>query len=167
MKKIIAVVYETESENKNLWQERFLFIKKENEVLQENNKLLKFENILLNDRLNELKTSQTNEQTSYADILKSDKKEASSNYKTLVIKSKKNYNEDQLNETIKSNINPAKDDINATLVKKKGFVKLIYENTNEDDKLKNLLTQKLVNEVTVEEEKLKNPKIKIGNITEK
>lgn len=165
------------SDDMNLWQERFLFTKKENDLLIEKNKLLTEKIDMLVQKINnkELDKKIINTLT-YSKVCKegvsitNNNKTADSNYlPPLIVKSKENsqISTDLIFNVIKEQLNPAVDNFVAKLTKTKNHVKIQCVKEDDCEKIKQLIDTRTENKFDIVKTTLKNPMIKIVNITNK
>ena len=153
----------------NIWQERYLFANKENNLLIDKNNLLIENNKLLHDKIKYLESGNNKQTYASAVANYASAKPLKEIIPTSIIYSHENNSlkSDEIVSLIKSNIDPIKDNINVKISSNNAIVKIGYHTHEDKTKMQDLLNNRLNNKIIIEDEKLKNPHIKITNITEK
>ena len=153
----------------NIWQKRYLFVNKENNLLIDKNNLLIENNKLLHDKIKYLESGNNKQTYASAVANYASAKPLKEIIPTSIIYSHENNSlkSDEIVSLIKSNIDPIKDNINVKISSNNAIVKIGYHTHEDKTKMQDLLNNRLNNKIIIEDEKLKNPHIKITNITEK
>lgn len=166
----------TQTSEPSLWQERYLFTKKENDLLNDKNKLLEENKQLLTEKISSLmkkKLSSIENNLSYASVSKDGITHTSirgrmqkQSLPPLNVKNKDNNaaSVEQIYRTIKSKLDPVKDGFSAKILKARNLVKIFCEKDGDLNKIEELINTRTNEAFQVSRTKLFNPQVKVVNI---
>lgn len=156
----------------NIWKERYIFTKKENELLIDKNTLLLDQTTLLKEKINYLNNICSESEVSYAKVCEEGKvhnlnEKNKYAFPPLIVRCKENITEtpETIIKEIKSSLNPILDGFTAKLSKAKNHVKILCENEKDCSKVNKLLKERTQDKYEIKKIELNNPMIKIINIT--